>query len=228
MAKVYGDEITGRDQWKKMKGASFKEKITYIWEYYHIHIIVTVAVIVFAYSMISSILYNRIPNVVSGEFYTPEMITNELEDLKVTLCEDLGYDPKDYHIDITSSAASSDPQQLIALQQKLIARIAAQDIDFLGAPEAYFSLFMNPEEADSSAFVDLRTIVSEETLARLEEEGRVRYFESEYTDPFPYLIDITNSEFYSILGMFSSDCLIGVTVNAPHPEGLNALLKLVR
>ena len=73
MAKVYGDEITGRDQWNKLKGAPLKDKLAYIWEYYHIHIIVVVSVVAFAVSMISSIIYNSIPNGVQGEFYSEEL-----------------------------------------------------------------------------------------------------------------------------------------------------------
>ena len=227
MAKIYGDEITERDQWNKLKGASLKDKLSYIWEYYHIHIIVIVSVIVFAYSMISSIIYNSVPNVVSGECYTGELMKDDLEDLKVTLGEKLGYEPKKYHIDISSTAASADASQVYTLQQKLIARIAAQDLDFLAAPEAYYSLFMSEDDPDGNAFTDLRTVLPEETFARLEEEGRIRYFENSYSEAFPYLIDVTNSELYSYLELLSTDCYLAVTVNAPHLDGLNALLDLV-
>ncbi len=228
MAKVYGDEITGRDQWNKLKGAPLKDKLSYIWEYYHIHIIVVVSVIVFAYSMISSIIYNSVPNVVSGEFYSGELMKDDLEELKVTLCEKLGYNPKKYHIDISSTAAAAgDASQIYTLQQKLIARIAAQDLDFLAAPEAYYALFMSEDDPENNAFADLRTVIPEDTLARLEAEGRVRYFENNYSEAFPYLIDLTNSELYSYLELFSTDCCLAVTVNAPHPDGLNALLDLV-
>ena len=227
MAKVYGDEITGRDQWNKLKGAPLKDKLAYIWEYYHIHIIVVVSVVAFAVSMISSIIYNSIPNVVQGEFYSEELLRDDLDELKEILCEKLGYDPKKYHIEISSAVAMSDAQQIYTLQQKLIARIAAQDLDFLAAPEAYYSLFMNEDDPDGSAFADLRDFVSEENMARLEAEGRIIYFENNYGEAFPYLIDITDSELYRYFGLFSTDCKLGVTVNAPHKDGLNALLELV-
>ncbi len=227
MARIYGDEVTGKDQWRKLKGAPFKDKIAYIWEYYHIHIIVIISVVVFAVSMIHSIIYNSIPNVVQGEFYSEEILKEDMDDLKEILCEKLGYDPKKYHIEISSSVAMPDAQQIYTLQQKLIARIAAQDLDFLAAPEAYYSLFMSEDDPDSNAFADLRTFVSEENMARLEAEGRIRYFENNYGEPFPYLIDLTDSELYRYFGLFFNDCYMAVTVNAPHPDGLNALLELV-
>ncbi|MBQ6551620.1 MAG: hypothetical protein IJL78_09455 [Lachnospiraceae bacterium] len=228
MAKVYGDEITGKDQWNKLKGAPLKDKISYIWEYYHIHIIIAVALIVFAVSMIRSIIYNSIPNVVDGEFLMAEMLEDDTqEELKEILCEKLGYEAKKYHIDLSSTALSSNAQEVYTLVQKVIARIAAQDLDFIAAPEAYFSMFMSPEDEDSSAFADLRTVLSEETVARLEAAGRLRYFENDYTDPYPYLIDITDCEFYRYLGFFSTECYMGITVNAPHPEALEAILTMV-
>ena len=227
MAKVYGDEITGRDQWKKLKGGPLKDKIAYIWEYYHIHIIVGIAFIVFAYSMISSIIYNSIPNVVDGEFLTAEMIESDQEPLKLVLCEKLGYEPKKYHIDIASTAVSNDVSQVYTLQQKIIARIAAQDLDFIAAPEAYFSMFMSTDDPDGSAFADLRDILSADTIARLDAAGRLLYFENEYSDPYPYLIDITDCEFYDYFKLFTTDCYMGITVNAPHPEALEVIMTMI-
>ena len=229
MGKFYGDEPGAKDQWAKLKGAPFKDKVQYIAQYYGLAIGVTLFLIILAISLTKTIIYNSVPNVIAGEFYTEPINEEVYEDLKLKLCNALGYDPKKYHIDLSTNLADANNTEQVYYQyQKLMARIAAKDLDFIQGIDTTFAPYISAENPDDCAFYDLRNILSAETLARLEAEGRLVAIETDYAGSLPYAIDITGSELYNTLRCLTDRCLIGFPITAPHLEALEPLCELIR
>lgn len=199
MANVYGDEkLTGaRAQWAKMKDAPLKDKIQYILTYYGIFMLLGAIGIWMIVSLISSIIYNSIPNVIAGEFYSYSL-TGEAgsDELRLKLCEKMELEEKDYHIDISGMAFASDSaEQAMSQLQKIMARMSAGDLDFLVGTEDFMKGYMqngSDQDEPDYPFEDLRTILSADLLERLEAEGRVVHYDSAFGD-MPFAVDLTAS-----------------------------------
>ena len=48
-----------REQQKKLKDQSFKAKLEYFWEYYKVHTLVVICVLIFAYMLIHDVLTSK-------------------------------------------------------------------------------------------------------------------------------------------------------------------------
>lgn len=229
MAKIYGDEKGVKEQWAKLKGAPLKDKVQYIATYYGLAIVITAALILIAVSIIKSVIYNSVPNVISGEFRTETLDNAQPDVFKEDLCKEMGLDPDEYHIDISSALTDmNNLEQVYMMSQKLLARIAAGDLDFLQGNMETFEQYISAENEDDCAFEDLRKILSEETLNRLEQEGRLVCIDTTFAGRMPYLIDITGTDLYNRLGCLTDPCLIGILITAPHPEAIEPLCGFIR
>ena len=69
------DEI--KEQHQKMKGRSKKEQFAYFWEYYKVHVLVTVLVLIFGGSLVYSIVTQKDP--VMDAIFLNTYLTTETE-----------------------------------------------------------------------------------------------------------------------------------------------------
>lgn len=155
-----------RAQQKKALGAmSFREKLSYFWDYYKIHTIVAVAVIAFVISFISQYRSNR-----PYAFYAVALnaeTTAENNDTSVIWAQEFqefaGIDPEAYQVYIDTSISLSSEggsQYEMANRQKMMAMTQMGDIHAILADTETFESYARLEY-----FYDLTSLFTEEELA---------------------------------------------------------------
>lgn len=160
--RAISDDI--RDQHKKMKDMSFKERFNYFWYYYKIHTIVIICIIIFAISFISNIV-----NAKDYSFYGMMLNANSLsaEKLEASFNEYAGLDTEKYEcfIDTESTLSYQTMSEFdMATAQRLIALIQTKDLDAVVFDSEIYSNY-----ARNEMFIDLRTIFSPEDIAKYED-----------------------------------------------------------
>lgn len=156
------DEVN--DQKKKLKNMTRKEKFSYFWDYYKVHTIVTLLVVIvggiFIHDAVtakgyafSSILLNSYGSGSQEEFQ---------QDFAEYAAIDL--DTYECFIDITSTLSYETMSQMdLAISQKITALSQTEGLDILISDSDPFNNF-----AKGMLFLDLREELSEEEYARYE------------------------------------------------------------
>ncbi|NLL76923.1 MAG: hypothetical protein GX235_06720 [Clostridiales bacterium] len=156
------DEI--KDQQKKLKDMTFIEKLSYFWDYYKIHTIVTLLVVIvggiFIHDAVtakdhafSAVLLNSYGNDSQERFQT-DFAGYAGIDLNTYDC----------YIDTASLLSYETMSQMdLAVSQKIIAMTQTSGLDILVSDTAPFSNF-----ADGLMFADLREELSSEEYAKYE------------------------------------------------------------
>lgn len=142
-----------------------KEKLAYFWDYYKIHTIVAIAVIVFVIAFINSYRSNK-----PIAFYAVMLNADSYGDNAAVantwsegFMEYAGIDPAAYQINIDTSvtiSADGGDQYEVANRQKMMAMMHAGDIHAIVADTETFEGYARLEY-----FYDLKSTFSEEELA---------------------------------------------------------------
>ena len=152
-------------QKKAFAAMSFKEKLAYFWDYYKIHTLVAVFIIVLLISLISSFLSNK-PNAFYAVLFNAAT-TDENHDTSVIWADEFQayaeIDPDAYqvYIDTTvSMSAEGGSQYDVANRQKMAAMMQIGDIHAIVADTETFESYASLE-----TFYVLTDIFSEAELA---------------------------------------------------------------
>lgn len=142
-----------------------KEKLAYFWDYYKVHTIAAVIVVVFVISFINSYRSNK-----PFAFYAILLNADTSGDHAVTAAawdeafmEYAGIDPEAYQVNIDTSvsiSADGGSQYDVANRQKMAAMMQAGDIHAIVADTETFEGYARLEY-----FYDLNTVFTEEELA---------------------------------------------------------------
>lgn len=173
------DEV--REQQNKLKGKSFKEKMSYFWDYYKVHTFVALFVIVtgsiFIHDVVTSKDYAFSATLLNAH------ATDSQAAMETEFAEYVGIDTEEYTCFIdTSSTLSYDAmtQMDLAVSQRIVALTQTNGMDVFVSDFEPFSNY-----AQSQMFRDLR----EELTAEEFEKFKDRFF---YIDAAT--IDANNSE----------------------------------
>ncbi len=183
-----------KEEGAKLKEMTFGEKMEYIWEYYKVHIIITVALVFFIVSMIK-IVYNNIKyeevfhcaivnSLLSGteENYLKEGFGEylEIDEEHDTLTFDSSYmffwDDISYNTSDTTYSS----------RMKVAATLASQTLDIFVADKTYIE-----SGAPELQFYDLSEVLPEDLYALVED--RLFYAKDESGVERPFAIDITGT-----------------------------------
>ncbi|WP_029232000.1 hypothetical protein [Butyrivibrio sp. VCB2006] len=165
-----------REQQKKLKGQGFKAHLEYFWEYYKIHTLVAIFVII-----LISMLVHDIRNNKPYGFYAL-MLNSGMSSAQDTLEE--GFTPyaeidtEKYSCFIDTSVTYNlevITETTISTAQKIMANVAGGDLDVMVADSDIFSYYANQQ-----IFGDLRDILSAEQLSKYED--RLVYVDQSYLD----------------------------------------------
>ena len=231
MAKVYGDEGGAKEQWNKLKDEKLSKKIEWIWSYYKTGILFGIGGAVVLALVIIAVVKNSVPKVITGEFFIPTAIqTDEEKDvLKDQLCSDLGLDSSKYTISLDITVINDvNTDQLVTQIQKTAAEVAAKSLDFIVGAQGSFLSFMDPSDKGSCALGDLSEILPEDLFEKLDSEGRILYYTTDFAGEMPFIIDIKGTELYTLLGLYSDTAYIGIPVTAPRTDAVLDLLSYIR
>ncbi len=168
------DEI--REQRQKLKGQGFKAHLEYFWDYYKIHTIVAVIVIIFIVTLVRDILNNK-PYALNVLMVNSQGMEtqNYLQDGFV---EYAGIDTSTEAVLVDTSSnvfTSSLDSTTIATSEKIMALIAASELDvFVSDPSVAYHY------ASQDTFMDLRDVMTAEELNKYSD--RLFYVDGAYVE----------------------------------------------
>ena len=226
-----------KNEREKMKGKSFRERLSYFW-YYYKWLVIALAVVALVLAKAISTEINRKDVVLNG-ILVDGVATLETPAVLQEFYDTNGIDPEKEEIYLNTglSLDSGIPSVVSTTYQRIHAGIGAKDTDFLMGYEYVIQRFANDP---SNMFCDLRTILSRERLAELEEalyyiDGNVieQIRENpdaavplpdpkkpeEMADPIPVAVDLSScKEFVSAYYQSEKAVYFAVVVNAPRKE----------
>ncbi|MBO5293443.1 MAG: hypothetical protein J6B10_09725 [Lachnospiraceae bacterium] len=228
------DEI--KEQTKKWKDMTPKQKWGYFWEYYKIPTLVAICIIATVIVFVKDYIEGQKETLLYAVFVNSNPM-NDYEQLAAAFASYADIDLEQNHVTIDSSVQSggSNYQMDMASTQKMMAMVSAGTLDvFLGSEAAFCNY------TDAGYFADLRTILPDDILksyaddfyyytydpqaakAEAEEVG-VQYEESDgpydTLEPVPIGIKVTalpnlpENTFQS-----TDDCIFGIFANSEHTE----------
>lgn len=218
------DEI--REQHKKMKGKSLKEKFQYFWEYYRVATLVTILVAVFLGNLIYTVATAK-DNALYAVFvngYT-DMDT---EEYMAGFDEYAQIDTKNYsttlETNFTLSQDSADTYEVANLQ-KFAAQVAAQEVDVMIADPDTFNQY-----AENGYLGGLNEFLSEETLSRYSD--RLIYAnipDDDTKEEVPVGIDIADCALLQETQAYAGydNVYFGILVNTEHAENAEKFLEYI-
>lgn len=207
------DEI--RQQQQKLKGRPFKEKLQYFWDYYKIHTVVFLVVVIFGVNLIHDILSAK-----DYAFYGVMLNAVSLseESMESAFGEYAGLDLETYDcfIDTTSTLSYRTVSQYdMATSQKLIALVQTKDLDAVVFDSEIFNNYANNE-----LFLDLTTVYTADELQKYQDN--LYYIDKAPMDRANEDSDYENESLISAKesGAFSVDDIIKEAEAHRHPENM--------
>ena len=156
------DEI--REQQKKMKDKTFREKLGYFWDYYKIHTLVAVLVLIVGGTLIHDIATSK------EEAFSATLLNaygeNMQHDFQDAFAEYAGIDTETYECYIDTSSTlnyNMTSETDLAIFQRTVAMAQTGSLDVLAGDLMPFT-----HMAGTGMFLDLRDILTEEEYARYE------------------------------------------------------------
>ena len=239
-----------------MENGTLKQKIAYFFDYYTIHTVVIVAILVFAISFIyhqvtkpEVVLNGMLLNVLSFEE------SNPVEELETGFMDYIDMNTNEYEFSINSSLIykldESGQTQTSDYQtsQAIMTLCAAGAVDFISSP-----LNSILEYGYGDLIVNLEDILSEEDLEKYEPyflyadldvvKQKAEAFDNnikasdipcpdptkpeEMKEPIPVFIDVTKCEKMANIYNYSSDTIVvAIVANAPNPDRISDFLAYI-
>ena len=207
-----------RTEKKKLSEMSFTEKCAYIWEYYKLHIIGFVILVVVVSSIVHNVLNPPLPAFAGAGFYEIYFSDAFYEGLKERITNDLIPDPAEQEFYMHPMVSGDDPSMEMAIAQKLMAMIMVNEIDFIITTTDYFESFVYQ---DFFMSLDEAGVIAPEALKFYGET-------SENPEIMPYGVNLKDSALLKELGMAGLiDVYIGVIGNTIRIDNVNAVIELL-
>ena len=204
---------------EKFKALSPKEKYSYIWEYYKIHIIITLLSIVGLASFIHTMMTKK-STYCTITYYNSYIDENQLYSLRATLNDLLIENPEKSTILINPIWSDSNTGYRLTPTEEIA--IAAKEIDLAIVNEEYFNA-----QVSQDMFEDISTIDGFENL-NIPEELLVKASDSNDTEGI-YGIKIDSLNLLKKIDFPSKDNILTIIVNSERKEHamdvLNVLTK---
>lgn len=229
-----------------LKNATFKEKLSYFWDYYKWHVIITVCAVAFIGSLVHQMVTAK-----DSAFYAVLLNTSPMtteDTYSQEFAEYAEIDTKEYNIFFDTSLYYNEglmDEMSYTTTQKLMVYTAAGDLDTMITDEESFRKY-----AHSEAFFDMRDILTPEQLEKYadrlyyvdwavveeinEAASNLDDFEPEYPaptnpeemeDPIPVGLYLTDCEGLRENFYFRGDeVVMGAYVNTSH---LDNVLKFI-
>lgn len=212
-------DLTERE---KLKDMSRKGKLAYLWEYYKLHALAILLVIVFAVY----IIYNIVTPKVETELYAA-IINNTISDeiwekYQTEASEYLKLDPKKQDVILNRGFyLNGEAEYALNMQTALVAYVSAGDVDILIAPESQFQQYTNNGFHDK-LYDDLPTDLYSELTDYL-------YVTSTEDDPEEnaYGIYLSDTELFREYADNSDPYILGIIINSKHKENAIEFIRML-
>ncbi len=165
-----------REQQKKLKGQGFKAHWEYFWEYYKIHTLVAVCAIILIATLVHDIKDSKPYGFYAVAINSTASAAQDILEKEFAEYSGINTTEFDCYIDTTQSYNLQMIDELtIATSQKIMANMAASELDVMVADSTVFTHYANQE-----TFLDLRTVLSASELDELSD--RLVYVDQGYLD----------------------------------------------
>ena len=207
------DEI--KEQRQKLKGKSPKEKFAYFWEYYKIHTLITLLVLIFGGNFIYTIATRQ--NIVMEAAFVNMVLAEEFdsEQEAADFVSWAGIDSKECEAVLDTGIYidydGGDEYTAVNIQ-KVMAMVSARALDVILTDDSYLE-----QTADQGYFADLTEVLPEEMIASFEEQGKLLYWDIPEDDKreVPIAVDVRDSSFFLSHEVPAWFCIVS---NAEHPD----------
>ena len=215
------DEI--KEQRKKLKDLSFSDKIKYIWSYYWIPIVGVVLAVIFAVSLISSIVKNNYDTVcfvavLDGKMTGYDILTTGLTDY-------LGIDGKKEQVDFSYTFSLKEvamDQEAYVSATKLYTYASTGSLDGYLSEREYIDYFCTDKDI---FFCDLRDIFSDDELEQLDDY--IVYFTNTAGETYPIAVDISEAPVIKDSDLNMKDPCYGVVSSSKYQTNAADFIRYV-
>lgn len=214
--QVKDEKITFQGEMAKLKEMTLREKIAYLWEYYHTHAIIAVVILILVIGIPYSILHQK-------EYcFSGTMLNISTTDLS----EDMSYldsyleyaniDPDEYEFSMRSSmylsGSEADDYNTTMLLTTLV---AASELDFILCDEAQVEYL-----AHCGYTADLETVLPTETYEKYKDRMVFATIDSDEDarENRPAAIEVTDSHITQGLSIITEKYYIIFVTNAKHAD----------
>lgn len=207
---------------QKLKDMSNREKLAYLWEYYRIHALATVAAI----ALISYLIYEFVTPDIETQFYAAiidSMISEEVwGEYKTKFEEYLELNPETEEVQLNSSFyLGNGGEYAMNMQQVLTTRVAAGEIDVFIAPESSFkdyAYYGYLDKLTDRLPTDLYTSLAEYIYQSGTEEN---------PDQSVYGIYLTDTKLFSENAGNTEPYILGIVANSNHKDNAVEFLRML-
>lgn len=205
---------------EKLHDLTGKKRITYLWEYYRIHALVTIAVV----GLASYIIYGIVTPDIETKLYVA-IVNNSIDDQVLTdyagkMTEYLQLNPEKENVLINSSFYfNSTPDYSMNMKQILTTMVSAQEIDVFIAPESEFK---------THAYYGFFDKLSEQLPTDLYSAMTDRFYLSDLEDnpeKSVYGIYLTDTDLFKNNARNDDPYVLGIIANSKHK---NNAIELIR
>ncbi|MDD2971323.1 MAG: hypothetical protein PHE02_04235 [Lachnospiraceae bacterium] len=217
------DEI--KEQQKKIADMTRKEKWNYFWDYYKVHTIVAILVVVLLVFFIRDLVTGNQKSVFQAAIVNSEISVLE-EGSEEAFETYLQINPKKEEVIFDNSyqlQLDSMDQATVASSQKMVANAQLKELDVIIAPDdviAYYS--------ENQFLGDISKLIPAEKFEELESKGRIVYEKREDGTRFPAGILIDDSPWIRKTGLYAiQKPVLGYVENTIHPENIQKFLDYI-
>jgi len=189
----------------KLKEMNFKQKREYIWEYYKVHIIILIILLIAVGSIINTVFINPPKqNYLYIAWLTQQEGINHTELLENAL-EPFVEDPERQTVTVASYATTGNDQMDMVLYTRFFGRLQSGDIDIY---------LLNGETISDLTYDDLASPIRE-TLGNFP------------TDPSGFAVPLSGSSILAEIGIRSDDLFLAVPVSAQNIDRIIKILEVL-
>lgn len=218
-AQIYSP-LKQQTEREKLQDMTFCGKLSYLWEYYKLHAIGAVAVIL----LIIYFVHGAITPDITTQFYAAlvdnSVDTQILEEYKTGFADYIQLDPERERIDLNSSyVLSSDNEYSMRMNEVFSTHLATGVFDVIIAPETLFSDYAYYGYLDK-----LSEQLPTDVYSSLTDYFYISETEDE-SDKNAYGIYLNDTELYQQHSASEEPYLLGIVVHAKHSENSVEFIK---
>lgn len=198
------DEI--RQEQKKVKDMSLKGKIKYFWDYYKIHTIVGILVIIGIVVFVRDYVKNNRPMYLDAIMVNTILDYNDPKGIDDDFAEYANVDRETYNLSIETGVSINmefNDEMTMATVQKIMALFQAKSLDLLIAPEDIIDYY-----ASNDPYANIHQFLTDDQIKLLEDNGYPIYYGADEGVVTPAGFYIGKSEYLknkSEFGTFMED-----------------------
>lgn len=215
-----------RTEWEKLKPMSFSDKMVYIWEYYKVHIIIFLTVLISTISIINTVRENRAGGeVVFGVAIVNDTAGNEVADhIAAEFGEYLGltYGEQCVQGNGGYSVGNTGMDYYEVTSILMMVDAGAGNVDVAICQENALQYF---ENVDDVIWMDLNDIIGEEKVTELGD--RIFYYKNTEGETFPCGIYLEGSPVLEDQPLTLTDPMLVFPAAAQHVEYMDDFVDYI-